>query len=112
MQVICPKAEECVFEGCSHREKHQERTFCSIVSNLCPQPCKPVEKEKEMFMVFVAGKQTPRAMHDSEQSARQEAERLANLNVGDWVMVLKIVTRCISETTVSGRRSKWYKVEI
>ena len=49
-----------------------------------------------MFMVFVAGKQTPRVSHETEQVARHEAERLSILpeNIGISVLLLKVIASC------------------
>ncbi len=52
-----------------------------------------------MFMVFVAGKQTPRATHEYECDARGEAERLARLhdNIGSHVYVLELIAWCVCD---------------
>lgn len=53
--------------------------------------------KEEFYMIYVEGKMAPTQQHDSA-SAKKEAERLASINPGVNVFVLKAISRCINKT--------------
>jgi hypothetical protein len=61
------------------------------------------EKQSDQFYVLNTKTNTTHYIHDSEQSSRTEAERLARLQPGDIFRILKVIGECTGKVDIKWR---------
>lgn len=60
----------------------------------------PAKQPESKYMVYVSGKASPKKVHNTYESACQEAQRLAGKEVGYVVSVCKIEKQFIGKVVV------------
>ena len=68
--------------------------------DLTPEEIIPTKQPEAKYMVYVSGKASPKKVHNTYESACQEAERLAGKEVGYVVSVCKIEKQFIGKVIV------------
>jgi hypothetical protein len=91
--------EDAAFEKSLERvSKFTEENVKELMEGL--EPPKEEPEQPKQYLVYVEGKQAPKKVHNSLESAQKEANRLAKKEVGYVTYVVEIVNKYIATVSV------------
>lgn len=74
--------------------------FNTYIVDVLPEEVIPIKETESKYMVYVSGKASPKKVHNTYESACQEAERLAGKEVGYVVSICRVEKQFIGKIIV------------